>query len=215
VEQPPEPTGSPRGDLEDRIARLEQRRPDPAASAPPARRRSWDGYAAVIASFIGMLALAVSGYTAYLQRQQLRAQMWPRLRIESSTVHTWVQVINQGTGPARVTAARITVDGVAVHNWPGVTRAVGYPAEDYVISSTIRGAVLPAGKELTIAEAADNDASRARFRELLLRGRHELSIVVCYCSVLDECWVTGAGPGPDDDGAPAACPIAAADRFRD
>jgi hypothetical protein len=40
------------------------------------RRRDWDAFAAVIASFIGFLALAVSAYTAYVQRQQLRAQVW-------------------------------------------------------------------------------------------------------------------------------------------
>jgi hypothetical protein len=204
VEQPPEPPGSQRRDLEDRIARLEQRLPP--SDAAPARKPSWDGYAAVIASFIGMLALAVSGYTAYLQRQQLRAQMWPRLQVVFSTVNLWYRITNEGTGPARVTATRITIDGVAVHNWGGVARAVGYPADDHIVSSSIKGAVLPPGKELTIAQPADNDASRARFHDLLLHG-HEVAILVCYCSVLDECWVT------DADDAPAACPIADADRF--
>ena len=42
-------------------------------------RRDWDGLAAVIAAFVGLLALLVSGYTAYLQRQQVRAQVWPYL----------------------------------------------------------------------------------------------------------------------------------------
>jgi hypothetical protein len=67
----------------------------PAAKAG----RNRDAYAAVIASFIGILALAISGYTAYVQRQQLRAQVWPHLRLEFSGVHRSFSAINQGTGP--------------------------------------------------------------------------------------------------------------------
>ena len=36
-----------------------------ALSRPP-NRRDWDAVAAVIAAFVGLLALCVSGYTAYL-----------------------------------------------------------------------------------------------------------------------------------------------------
>ena len=34
-------------------------------------------YDAIIATFVGFLALCVSGYTAYMQRQQVRAAVWP------------------------------------------------------------------------------------------------------------------------------------------
>jgi uncharacterized membrane protein YebE (DUF533 family) len=72
------------GDVEGRLARLEQRderltraleqlaQREGGPVAKPGRK--WDAYAAVIASFIGLLALAGSGYTAYVQRQQVRAQ---------------------------------------------------------------------------------------------------------------------------------------------
>jgi len=33
----------------------------------------------VIATIVGFLALCVSGYTAYMQRQQVRAATWPIL----------------------------------------------------------------------------------------------------------------------------------------
>ena len=33
-------------------------------------------YDAVIATFVGLCALCVSGYTAYMQRQQVRAAVW-------------------------------------------------------------------------------------------------------------------------------------------
>ena len=40
-------------------------------------------YDAVIATFVGFLALCVSGYTAYMQRQQVRAAVWPILEFDS------------------------------------------------------------------------------------------------------------------------------------
>jgi hypothetical protein len=68
-------------DTQQRLAQLEQRDERltqlvdllaQRATAPAKSGRDWDAYAAVIASFIGLLALSVSGYTAYVQRQQLR-----------------------------------------------------------------------------------------------------------------------------------------------
>ena len=56
---------------------------DESASAPVDKRLGreirYDAIAAVIATLVGMLALLVAGYTAYIQRQQVRAQVWPWL----------------------------------------------------------------------------------------------------------------------------------------
>jgi hypothetical protein len=41
-------------------------------------------YDAIIATFVGLLALCVSAYTAYMQRQQVRAAVWPILEFDSS-----------------------------------------------------------------------------------------------------------------------------------
>ena len=41
-------------------------------------------YDAVIATFVGLCALCVSGYTAYVQRQQVRAVVWPILEFQTS-----------------------------------------------------------------------------------------------------------------------------------
>jgi hypothetical protein len=53
----------------------------------------------VIAAGIGLLALLVAGYTAYLQRQQVRAQVWPRVEVmrkpespaSSSSITGWAR----------------------------------------------------------------------------------------------------------------------------
>ena len=41
-------------------------------------------YETIIATFIALLAVGVAGYTAYMQRQQVRAAVWPILEFDSS-----------------------------------------------------------------------------------------------------------------------------------
>jgi hypothetical protein len=42
----------------------------------------------------------VAGYTAYVQRQQLLAQVWPHLLVAFSGAELKFFTTNQGTGPA-------------------------------------------------------------------------------------------------------------------
>jgi hypothetical protein len=209
-------------DVEARIAHLEQRnqrlthlleRLAERTAAPAKTGRDWDAYAAVIASFIGLLALAVSGYTAYVQRQQLRAQVWPRMQLKYSNIAPRFWADNEGTGPARVTAMRVTVDGSPVRSWYHVERAAGASTQGWLHRSSFSEAVLPAGKEHTLI-VPDSDRSQALFRELLPGGKHAITIVVCYCSVLDDCWFATFGyPFLDSNAGPSECPIAPAERF--
>jgi hypothetical protein len=216
------------GDVEQRIARLEQydqrltraiellaeRGAGPAGQ----RRRDWDALAAVIASFIGLLALAVAGYTAYVQRQQLRAQVWPRLEVSYSNNDqelAW-HVHNQGTGPARVFAVRVVVGGTLVTTWGGVRKAADYVDGERATMSSITQSVLPAGKDVAMFRAGEDPQSRTRFQELLSGGKHALSVTICYCSVLDDCFVTTdqARP-PIDPSPPDSCPIKRNEQFVD
>ena len=212
------------GNIEERIARLEQQdqrltralellarhEAAPAAKAG----RDWDAYAAVIASFIGILALAISGYTAHVQRQQLRAQVWPYLQLEFSNVHLSFSAVNQGTGPASITAVRVTVDGAPVGTWSDVKKVAGFTDKERVVFSTLSKAVLSTGTVFTIAKPDDDEQSQAKFKELLPGKKHALSFTVCYCSVLEDCWVAYLGkPGYDD--LPETCPITATETFRD
>lgn len=46
--------------------------------------RTASRYEAFVATFIALLAVCVAGYTAYMQRQQVRAAVWPILEFDSS-----------------------------------------------------------------------------------------------------------------------------------
>jgi hypothetical protein len=206
------------GDIEDRMTRLEQQEQQLTQALellarqdrkPVKTERNWDA-AAVIASFIGLLALAVSGYTAYVQRQQLRAQVWPSLQLKFSRTEMRFFTTNQGTGPARITAMRVTVDGTPFPSWPAIQKALGFAGGERLRSSDLVETTLSAGKELTIIDPADNEESRTRFMQLLPGGQHTVSMTICYCSVLDECWVTTLGsPATAID----TCPIPATEGF--
>lgn len=169
-------------------------------------------YAAAVATLIGVLALAVSAYTAYVQRQQLRAQVWPRLQISYSDVSYHITVINNGTGPARITAVRVTTGGLVVRNWNIIQKLAGFHGDEAVTRSTVHHAVIAADKELEMVRAWDNDASRRRFMTLLDDARH-VDVTICYCSVLDECWLTSTQR--EDTIEISDCPIPATERFRD
>jgi hypothetical protein len=207
----------------DRIARLEDqaermtRALELLAQRAAAPRRDWDAVAALVATFIGALALAISGYTAHVQRQQLRAQVWPRMAIASSDPGREIFVDNNGTGPGRVIAARVTIDGATVSRWSDARTAVGYTTEG-VVRSTIHNAVLPPGKRLELVKSTDDDASRTKFLELLPGSEHGVTIMLCYCSVLDDCWIAYYGRYTRLDGfaiAPDECPIEDDERFKE
>jgi hypothetical protein len=194
---------------------------DPHAStpAPPDRtvarpRRSWDAYIAILATLIGFLALLVAGYTAHVQRQQLRAQVWPYLSIATGNVapHVGLHVVNSGTGPARVTAVRVTVDQHPVKTWAGAQVALaGQPVG--LVQSQLGHTVLPADKELTMVRPYSDDMT-ASFVASFLGDKHDITISVCYCSVLDECWLVTTETVPQAIDDAGACPIAAAEQFK-
>jgi hypothetical protein len=71
--------------------------------------------------------------------------------------------------------------------------------------------------ELYMFEAHDNDAGRKFFQDVQHQKNHKIGILVCYCSVLDDCWLAALGNVPDievDADRPIdRCPIDSAQRF--
>src|SRR6516225_12076451 len=80
--------------------------------------RTASRYETFIATFIALLAVGVAGYTAYMQRQQVRAAVWPILEFDSSNgpdVH--FTLFNKGVGPAIIRHVIVKVDAQPVKNW--------------------------------------------------------------------------------------------------
>ena len=148
------------------------------------RARNWDAVTALIAAMIGVLALLVSGYTAYIQRQQVRAEVWPNLLSGFYDPDRSIGVHNKGVGPAIVRSVQVWVDGTPKRDWSGVLTALGVPTTGTTIS-TISDTVISPGERVLAIGMSDTEAYK-RFRSELV-GR--VNTEICYCSTLGECWL--------------------------
>jgi len=146
--------------------------------------RNWDALAAVLAAGIGFLALVVSGYTAYIQRQQVRAQVWPYLIAGNDDGNQSVFVYNKGVGPAIVQSAQVLIDGKPQPDWAHVIAALGLPEHGYS-QSTLNPGVISAGEQVRVIHVLDKDRWQA-FRD---GAAARMTLDICYCSTLDECWM--------------------------
>src|SRR5258708_22152588 len=113
-------------------------------------------YDAVIATFVGLCALCVSGYTAYMQRQQVRAAVWPILEFDSSNapdIH--FTLANKGVGPAIIRHVIVKVDGEPVRNWREALEKILGPGEHPGSEIDMRGQVFAAGESRTVFTPRD------------------------------------------------------------
>lgn len=161
----------------------------PSTNEAPADRRDsrhrWDALGVIIASLVGLLALVVAGYTAYIQRQQVRAQVWPYLISGNNDLVQALTVNNKGVGPAIVRSVRVTIDGSAQADWDHALRALGMQPGHYIMT-TINHEVLSSGEELQMIRFADTKLWR-QFHDAT-SGR--MAVDICFCSTLGECWMS-------------------------
>lgn len=122
--------------------------------------------AAILATFVGCLALGVSVYASYWQKQAVRAQGWPILAWGYTNLEGFsFELSNEGAEPAEIRATHITLEE---------------KRSETGASSSRRSA-----RTQTRDRSASN---RSR-----VTSPTDSSTTICYCSVLDECWVLKAG----------------------
>jgi hypothetical protein len=178
----------------------------------PSRHRDWNALSAVIASLIGLLALCVSGYTAWIQRQQVRAEVWPYLQTGISPSQREMNLSNKGVGPATVKRVKMFVDGKPQRGWPEAFDALGLGDLKDTPASTINGVVLSPGESIQQINLPKTE-DFARFYERYPR----IQLAICYCSALDECWMYDEREKSAESRRQpvAACPAADPDDFGD
>jgi len=152
-------------------------------------------YDAVIATLVGLCALCVSGYTAYMQRQQVRAAVWPILEFDTSNapdIH--FTVANKGVGPAIIRHVIVKVDGQPVINWHQALEKLLGPGEHRLSESDMNSHVLSAGESMTILTPLDSENNPLNFDRSnplwvkMNEARSRVAVEICYCSTLGECW---------------------------
>jgi hypothetical protein len=167
------------------------------------RVRNWDGLAALIAASIGVFALLVSGYTAYIQRQQVRAQVWPFLLVAYADGEHSLIVLNKGVGPALVHGVELLVDDKPQRDWKQVVGALGLPDNYAYEQSTISSNVLSAGERIAVIRIPD----AMQYQDFSHAMRKRVKVNICYCSTLGDCWLHADVEQRDQRDRPVdACP---------
>jgi hypothetical protein len=156
----------------------------PVEAREQPRTRNWDAVTALIAVMIGVLALLVSGYTAYIQRQQVRAEVWPNLLIGFYDPEQAIGIQNKGVGPAIVKSIEVWVDGESRSTWSNVLKALGLP-EHRIVISTVSDTVISPGERIRAITIVDPDQFPGFRDGVSTRVNSE----ICYCSTLGECWM--------------------------
>ena len=178
-------------------------------------------YDAIIATLVGLCALGVSAYTAYVQRQQVRAAVWPILEFDSGNGPIHFTLANKGVGPAIIRHVIVKVDGQPVRNWKEALGRILGPGEHLLSESDMRGHVLAAGESMTVFTPRDAENNPLNFDKSnplwvkMNKERLRVSVEICYCSTLDECWTLRAsGLAPSTTTEARHCPTSSAISFQ-
>jgi len=157
-------------------------------------RRAATRYETVIATFIALLAVCVAGYTAYMQRQQVRAAVWPIVEFDSSNgpdIH--FTLANKGVGPAIIRHVIVKVDGRPVKRWNELLDKLIGPGKHQFSESDMNGHVLAPNESMTVFTPHDVEGNPLTDRSNPLwvemnKDRARVSVEICYSSTLGECW---------------------------
>jgi hypothetical protein len=166
----------------------------------------------------------VSGYTAYIQRQQVRAVVWPILEFYSSNapdIH--FTLANKGVGPAIIRNVIVRVDGQPTKNWGEVFEKLlgGRPEDHHGSESDMSNRVLSAGQEMDVMTPFGPDGNPIKFDrpnplfQKLDKDRFRVTVEICYSSTLGECWTLRAGgSGVSSNTECRRCPASSATSFQ-
>ena len=178
-------------------------------------------YEAIIATFVGISALCVAGYTAYMQRQQVRAAVWPILEFDSSNgpdIH--YTVANKGVGPAIIKHVLVKVDDQPVRTWNEVLDKMVGPGTHRFSESDITGHVFAPNESMDVFTPRDDDGNPLTDRSKPLwiemnKDRARVSVEICYCSTLGEYWILrSGGVTPGSTTETRSCPTPSANTFK-
>jgi hypothetical protein len=182
--------------------------------------RTASRYETFIATFIAFLAVSVAGYTAYMQRQQVRAAVWPILEFDTSNgPNIYFSVANKGVGPAIIRHVIVRIDGQPVKNWNEMLDKFLGPGKHRFAESDITGHVFAPNETMTVFIPHDPEGNTLTDRSNPLwvelnKDRERVSVEICYSSTLGDSWtLRAAGLTPGTTTETRRCPIGSAITF--
>jgi hypothetical protein len=155
-----------------------------------------------------------------VQRQQVRAAVWPILEFDSSNGPIHFILANKGVGPAIIKNVIVKVDDEPVRNWKEALEKILGPGEHLGSESDMSGRVFAAGESMTVFTPHDPENNPLNFDKSnplwvkMNKDRLRVTVEICYCSTLDECWTLRAGGStPSTTTETRRCPTASAVSF--
>jgi len=161
------------------------------------------------ATVIALCALFFSIYEASLSRQHTRLLAEPNMDSSFYYSHnekvSW-STFNMGLGPAKIMSSRILVDNIPQESWQTALRQLygkkEIPDASIWYSNLAVGSyVKPDAKNSIIFKTENADLA-----SFIKDNYHRVEIEVCYCSIFQECWISGrsAQHKPMNDGCPTS-----------
>jgi len=175
-------------------------------STPPRRRFNIELFSAGIAIVLSVLSIVVAYRSELTQREMLAASIWPHMEFghgnlgEDGTPRIGFRIHNTGTGPARVRQFQMFEGEREIRSARELLACCLEPAEIRldelnVRSSRIDQPVLPAndGFFYFVLDSAQTDPA---LWDTLDSRRFKMWAQICYCSVLDDCWLLDSRTPP-------------------
>jgi hypothetical protein len=165
----------------------------------------FDVVIAVCALLISTLATGASIWQTRVVQKQLSAQVWPYVSVDEtfSENEIKVQLENYGLGPAILRDVVLTNNGVVVHTLGAFLRPM-LPKGRHLgltFSDVSPGTAIRPGDGVVLL-----DLTGPGIRDIIGPQALHSALSACYCSILDQCWVTSSS---QKSGAPqevASCP---------
>ncbi|MEM7284280.1 MAG: hypothetical protein AAF438_21975, partial [Pseudomonadota bacterium] len=139
---------------------------------------------AVVGMFIACIALFAALNEADSARKQQTASVLPELvfaqsfNLANEAPRFSFIAVNNGIGPARVRAMRLSVGDTTVTSWREMTNTLGAKPDVIFGQSQIAGRLIPSAETITVFETTDSELVT-----LLVSQLEKIKVDLCYCSV--------------------------------
>ena len=167
-------------------------------SSPRSRKpwhRHFETVGSISAIVVGVAALYVSWDQGRVMREEVRASVWPALQVDGfasraeGDLSLGLRVQNAGVGPARVERITIRHRGELVPDLESMIALM--PGGGDLSLQTLTGRIIAAGGTAQPFTLRYDESLAGDAVEIMADLSDRWTVEVCYCSVLDQCWVSG------------------------
>ena len=178
------------------------------------RKRTWwkdpEMITALSAMVIGLVAVVIGAYQAKVASDQRAASVWPYIQVGRYSIQDekyGFNIINKGVGPAIIKQMDVFVDDKPYPDWTSVFQALLKTKSSVPsIYSSTNKSVIAVNETINMI-----DVNSPELISKIQAKPDNIMIQVCYCSIFEECWLTGRGI---ENQEVASCKSVLPDKFK-